>query len=232
MLSAGEREQAWAMVEMFHRLAPGYDRGNRLVSLGGDLRWRRRAAAEALNCRSGRVLDLATGTGDMASALERLGGRVVGIDLSPSMLAIARAKVARGTVLLLGHVLRLPFKANSFDAITIAFALRDIPNLPDTFRECYRVLRSGGRLVCLELSHPCRGVAFFYRLYMERVMPLLGRRVGARGTDYNFLARSAAAFPSARWLAGLMEAGGFGGVGFRRLALGAVAIHWGCKDCA
>lgn len=220
------------MAGMFHRLAPGYDRANRIISLGSDLRWRRQAAAETLNGRPGLVLDLATGTGDMALAVERRGGRVVGIDLSPSMLSIARSKVSRNTALLLGYVLKLPFKDDSFDAVSIAFALRDIPNLPETFYECHRVLRPGGRLVCLELSHPRRGVAFFYHLYMDMVMPVLGRWAGARGTDYRFLSRSAAVFPRASWLAGLLESAGFRRVGFRRLALGAVAIHWGCKDYA
>jgi demethylmenaquinone methyltransferase/2-methoxy-6-polyprenyl-1,4-benzoquinol methylase len=219
------------MVDMFHRLAPGYDRVNRFISLGGDLRWRRRAAAEALKGQPGLVLDLATGTGEMAKALERQGCTVVGLDLCPSMMALARSKVGRWAALLQGHALELPFKGESFDAVSIAFALRDLPNLPGVFNECYRVLRLGGRLICLELSQPHRYIgAMLYRFYMNRVVPALGRRLGGEWPDYQFLSRSASGFLAAPGLARLLEAAGFRRVHFRRLALGAVAIHCGCKE--
>ncbi|MDP6101480.1 MAG: ubiquinone/menaquinone biosynthesis methyltransferase [Dehalococcoidia bacterium] len=218
------------MAEMFRHLAPSYDRINRVISLGGDLRWRRWAADEAMRSKPGLVLDLATGTGKMAKAVQLRGGKVVAVDLSPGMLDIARKKECGATTLLLGHVLKLPFQDNSFDALTIAFALRDFPGLAGPFRECYRVLRPGGKLVCLELSRPRRWAALLHHLYMKRAVPTIGWWLGGRAKDYRFLPHSVAHFPAAPELARLLESAGFRQVHFRRLAAGAVAIHCGCKE--
>ncbi|MDP6348062.1 MAG: ubiquinone/menaquinone biosynthesis methyltransferase [Dehalococcoidia bacterium] len=218
------------MMEMFRHLAPSYDRINRFISLGGDLRWRQRAADEAMKSRPALLLDLATGTGKMAQAVQRKGGKVVAVDLSPSMLDIAATKAGKGTALLLGHVLKLPFQDDSFDALTIAFALRDFPGLAGPFREGYRVLRPGGKLVCVELSQPQRWAALFHHLYMNRAVPAIGRWLGGRARDYMFLQHSVASFPTAPELARVLESVGFRQVRFRRLAAGAVAIHYGCKS--
>jgi demethylmenaquinone methyltransferase/2-methoxy-6-polyprenyl-1,4-benzoquinol methylase len=218
------------MTEMFRHLAPSYDRINRFISLGGDLRWRQWAADEAMRSKPALLLDMATGTGKMAQAVQRRGGKVVAVDLSPNMLAIARKKTSKATPLLLGHVLKLPFQDDSFDALTIAFALRDFPGLAGPFREGYRVLKPGGKLVCVELSQPKRWAALFHLLYMNRAVPAIGRWLGGRARDYRFLSHSAAIFPTASELARVLESAGFRQVRFRRLAAGALAIHYGCKD--
>ncbi len=165
------RTKAERVQAMFARLVAGYDRMNRVMTLGLDLGWRR-AAARALAPSGRTVLDLGTGTGDLA--LARLGPRrVVGVDFVEGMLGVAREKCRRAGVgprvdLVVGDALHLPFPDASFDALVNGFLLRNVADLPACFGEMARVLTPGGRLVCLELTHPPRLIAPFLRRFVVR----------------------------------------------------------------
>jgi demethylmenaquinone methyltransferase/2-methoxy-6-polyprenyl-1,4-benzoquinol methylase len=210
---------------MFDRIAPVYDAMNRVMTVGLDLRWRRLAAGAAV--RPGdRVLDAACGTGDLALADARAGaGQVVGLDFSEPMLARARRK---GPELewLRGDVLAMPFADSSFDAATVGFGIRNVADLELGLKELRRVLRPGGRLAILEITHPRGLLRPFYSLWFDRVVPLLGR-VLPGGAAYAYLPASVRRFPPAEELAELMRAAGFAEVRFRRLGGSIVALHVG-----
>jgi demethylmenaquinone methyltransferase/2-methoxy-6-polyprenyl-1,4-benzoquinol methylase len=202
---------------MFDAVAPVYDLVNRIVSFGVDGRWRR-AAVRALAADGGRprhVLDVATGTADLAIAAARAyaGSRVVGVDPSAVMLAKGREKVARarleGRVALAeGDARALAFPDDTFDAAAIAFGIRNVPDRPRALAEMRRVVRPGGRVVVLELGEPTGGITgFFARLHVHRVIPGVGH-LFARGRAYRYLAKSIEAFPSPpAFAASMVEAG-------------------------
>jgi demethylmenaquinone methyltransferase / 2-methoxy-6-polyprenyl-1,4-benzoquinol methylase len=217
---------------MFDRIAPVYDRMNTVMTFGADGGWRR-AAVRAANLRPGdRAVDAACGTGKLTAALAELVGpfgRVVGVDLSPQMVELARASQADLVQLdfQVGNALALPFEAGTFDAATIGFGLRNLADFGAGFRELARVVRPGGRVVCLELSVP--RPRWWGRLYhgtFRRVAPLLGAAFGQREA-YRYLPTSLDGFPEPRHLAGTMQAAGLADVSFRRLGLGSVALHVG-----
>lgn len=230
MLSGGERAQAETMEAMFRRIAPCYDRVNRVISLGQDKAWRRRALAAMGPRPQGVYLDLACGSGEFTLALAAVGGRAVGLDLCSPMLRRAGAKARRdgiggGCRWLVGHALCLPFRPEAFDGVTIGFALRNIPNLPRLFQECHRVLKPGGRLVCLELGWGEEGrVGSIYRLYLFHLVPALGRWLSGDGDAYRYLPRSLLPFLRPTQLARLVAQAGFPGVSCRPLSGGAVVL--------
>ncbi len=217
---------------MFNDIAPVYDRMNTLMTLGSDRRWRRQAV-EATSLAAGEsVIDVACGTGKLSVALsERVGpfGRVLGVDLSPAMVTLARQ--AHPDLVQLefqvGNALHLPAEDGEFDAATIAFGLRNLADFEAGFRELRRVVRPGGRVVCLELSVPRpRAWGHIYHALFRRAAPLLGS-LFRRRSAYAYLPQSLAGFPQPEQLAATMRRAGLTEVGFRRLALGAVAIHRG-----
>jgi len=217
---------------MFDAIAPVYDRVNTLMTGGLDGRWRRSAVKAARLSRGNRALDVACGTGKLTAALSRAvgpGGGVVGVDLSPEMLVEARRAFGDlpGVEFVLGNALALPVDDNSFDAATIAFGLRNLASFEDGFREMARVVRSGGRVVCLELSVPPRRL--LGRLY-SGVFRISAPAMGAifrKRAAYAYLPHSLEDFPAAEELAATMERAGLRDVTFRRLAFGAVALHVG-----
>lgn len=229
-----ESTQARYIRQLFSQISPYYDRVNRVISLGQDRPWRRLAASLA-EPKEGKVfLDLATGTGEMALELARKGSQVIALDLCPSMVARGMAKrqrLGQGRVqFLLGHCLALPFPESTFHGSTIGFALRDLPALPRVLQELYRVLRPGGKLVCLELTHPTSPlVSPLAQFYLFRLVPWMGRGLGGDREAYRYFPHSLVAFPRAAELAGMMKESGFTGVGYRQLGLGVAAVHWGCK---
>ncbi len=216
---------------MFGRIAHRYDLMNALMTFGMDSRWRA-AAARAAQPAGGIALDLATGTGDLALALVGAGARrVAGVDFSLEMLARAQAKVAgshdhQGRIgLLAGDALRLPFADEAFDCATNGFLLRNVVDLPATFSELWRVLKPGGRLVCLEITHPPAALAPLFRLYLEGAVPIVGGLVSGDPTAYRYLPASLRPFPDSRRLAELLRDAGFSDVHYRLLGLGTVALH-------
>jgi len=209
---------------MFDRIAPVYDLMNRVMTVGLDGRWRR-LAAEAVVRPGDRVLDACCGTGDLALAAERAGGRVVGLDFSERMLERARRK-SPSVEWVRGDLLELPFEDASFDAATVGFGVRNVADLERSLRELRRVLRPGGRLGILEITTPRGPLRLFYRLWFDAIVPLLGKLLRG-GSAYTYLPASVRRFPGPEELAALLERAGFGGVSFRLLAGGIVALHTG-----
>ena len=214
-----------AVRTMFDRISPVYDAMNRTMTLGLDRRWRR-AAAEAVVRYGDRVLDACCGTGDLAiAAKEAGGGSVTGLDFSLRMLERARAK-SREIEWVQGDLLALPFDDASFDAATVGFGVRNLDNLDLGLAELRRVLRPGGRLAILEITQPRGVLAPFYRLWFDRLVPLLGR-VLPGGSAYTYLPASVRRFPGPEDLAALLREAGFEDVRWRLFAGSIVALHTG-----
>lgn len=218
---------------MFNRIVPRYDLMNRIMTGGRDAAWRKMVAGRVCVDTPSLVLDVATGTGDLAFALRDAGTpKVVGVDFSEDMIVTAVEKAVRerrtGVSFLVGDALRLPFADGAFDACTIGFGLRNMVNFEAALWEMRRVLRPGGRFVCLEMTpfqRPILGPLF--RFYFEQGVPLVGGLLSGDLKAYRYLPRSVAVFPTAHQLAGLMHTVGFADVEYQILGFGAVAIHTG-----
>jgi len=209
---------------MFDRIAPVYDAMNRVMTAGLDRRWRAITVEETVR-HGDRVLDACCGTGDLAIAARERGATVVGLDFSERMLDRARQK--DGAIeWVQGDVLALPFEDGSFDAVTVGFGVRNVADLEAGVRELRRVLRDGGRLGILEITTPRGALAPFYRVWFDRIVPLLGK-VLPGGDAYTYLPASVRRFPPPAELAALLERGGFAAVRFRLFAGGIVALHVG-----
>jgi demethylmenaquinone methyltransferase / 2-methoxy-6-polyprenyl-1,4-benzoquinol methylase len=209
---------------MFDRIAPVYDAMNRTMTAGLDQRWRR-ATARAVVRPGDSVLDACCGTGDLAVAAAREGGRVTGLDFSERMLERARRK-APALEWVEGDLLSLPFAEGSFDAATVGFGVRNVEDLELGLAELRRVLRPGGRVGVLEITQPRGALRPFYRLWFDRIVPLLGR-VLPGGSAYTYLPASVRRFPGPDELVRLLEQAGFGDVRYRTFAAGIVALHTG-----
>jgi demethylmenaquinone methyltransferase/2-methoxy-6-polyprenyl-1,4-benzoquinol methylase len=237
---------------MFDRIAGVYDLMNTAMTAGLHHRWRALAAERAAVGPGSRVLDVATGTGDLAIELARRvapGGEVLGSDFAEGMLARARAKAnARRTPVTpsfeWGDALALPYAEDSFDAATVGFGARNFDDLAAGLREMVRVVRPGGRVVVLEITTPTRPpLSLFYGIWFDRMVPAIGRLAGAassllsRSSDaregasvadaYTYLPNSVKRFPSPEGLAAEMQRAGLSEIRYRLLAGGIVAIHAG-----
>jgi len=224
---------------MFSAIAPTYDLLNRLLSCGQDIYWRK-AAVDRLEPASGQeLLDVATGTGDVALEIgRRMPGalQVIGVDFSLPMLERAKVKILRRglekTVRLeQGCGENLPFRNNRFDGVTCAFGIRNYGNVVLGLREMYRVLRGEGKVVILEFSLPSNSLLrSLYTFYFERVLPGLGKIVSRHDTAYSYLPRSVSGFPSRDGFAKMMEETGFENVAYRDLTFGIVTLYSGIKN--
>lgn len=211
---------------MFDRISPVYDFMNHAMTAGLDRRWRR-LAADTVVRPGDTVLDACCGTGDLAIAAERAGGRVTGLDFSEQMLVRARGK-SDSVEWVLGDVTALPFDSASFDAVTVGFGIRNVPNLDAGLVELARVLRSGGRVACLEITRPEGMVKPFFRLWFDGLVPLAGK-VLPGGRAYSYLPASVRRFPGPSDLAAAFGRAGFDGVGWKLMGGGIVALHVGTK---
>ncbi len=215
-----------AISAMFGRVAARYDLMNHVMGGGLDLYWRRRLVRAVAAQRPARVLDLATGSGDVLLALQRHRAyteSAVGADFCLPMLRRARAKKARN--LLVGDGLHLPFRAVSFDAVTIAWGLRNFADRLAGLREMRRVLRPGGRAYVLEFSHPAAWLSPLYFWYMRDVMPKYAQFITPERGAYEYLGDSIRAFPRQPELAAMMLQAGFSSSRWTNLSLGIVALH-------
>jgi demethylmenaquinone methyltransferase / 2-methoxy-6-polyprenyl-1,4-benzoquinol methylase len=211
-----------AVRTMFDRIAPVYDAMNRVMTMGLDRRWRR-LTAEAVVQRGNEVLDACCGTGDLAVAAERAGGRVTGVDFSERMLDRARPKSA-AVSWVRADVLAMPFQEGSFDAVTVGFGIRNVEDLEAVLRELARVVRRGGRLGCLEITRPRGLLRPFFRLWFDGLVPLAGKLLPG-GAAYSYLPASVRRFPGPEDLADAMRRAGFDDVDWRLLGGGIVALH-------
>jgi demethylmenaquinone methyltransferase/2-methoxy-6-polyprenyl-1,4-benzoquinol methylase len=231
--------------EMFSDIAPRYDLLNHVLSLNIDRRWRRRVVRELAISPSDRILDVCTGTADLALELvqhvrSEAGGGVVGSDFCAEMVAIGeRKRQERGESrlsLLVADTLDLPFPSASFDAVTVAFGIRNVVDLDAGLAEMARVLRPGGRMAILEFTaSQNRWVRGAYRLYFHRVLPRIGAWISRHPTGaraYRYLPESVDRFPGPAELARRMEAAGIDGVRCLPLTFGVAAIHIGRRSAA
>jgi demethylmenaquinone methyltransferase/2-methoxy-6-polyprenyl-1,4-benzoquinol methylase len=212
--------------QMFSRIADRYDLANHFLSAGCDFHWRKRAAEIVAGWNPPCVLDLATGSGDLALALQRRLTRaeITGADFSPEMLVLARAKGVRRTVK--ADALQLPFAAQSFDAVTVAFGLRNMRDWAAALREMRRVLTSSGHLLVLDFSLPRhRLLRAVYRVYLHKLVPRLCALLTRNKTAYEYLGASIENFPSGRAMCELVNANGFSGATAEPLTGGIVNIY-------
>ena len=224
---------------MFARIAAGYDRVNRVMTFGLDQGWRQHVVAAVAPPVGGRALDVGTGTGDFLPQLAAWSrnGFSVGVDFTLPMMVAGQSKLVelgpQQAAFVGGDALRLPFPADSFDAITTGFMLRNVTDIAQAFREMHRVARPGGVMACLEVARPRNPlVRLGHRLYFEGVVPWIGQLLGGDRRAYTYLPQSARAFPTPERLAELMRDAGWHHVTYRRYGLGAVAIHVGAKLAA
>ncbi len=218
---------------MFASIAPHYDVMNRLMTLGLDRAWRREVVRRAALAAGQRLLDLGAGTGDIAlAALRREPALLaVGADFTPEMMTAGRARPeGRHVRWVVADALHLPFAGSAFDAVASGYLMRNVADLPRALAEQNRVLRSGGRFVCLDTTPPRRNLLRpFIRFHLHVTIPLAGRIISRSSSAYTYLPDSTESFETAEALAEEMGAAGFREVGFVRRMLGTMAIHWGVK---
>jgi demethylmenaquinone methyltransferase/2-methoxy-6-polyprenyl-1,4-benzoquinol methylase len=226
-------DRARYVQSMFGRIAGRYDLMNRLMTAGQDVRWRRLVLDRAALAPGARLLDLGTGTGDLAfEALRRDPGlRVVGGDFTLPMMRVGQARPAGPRVGWGGlDALHLPFPDAVFDAVTSGYLMRNVVDVRRAWAEQYRVLKPGGRVVCLDTTPPPRGpLRPFIHFHLHVVIPALGRLITGASDAYTYLPDSTEGFLPAERLAERMAEAGFREVGFQRLMFGTMALHWGTR---
>lgn len=215
-----------AVEAMFDRIAPRYDRLNRVISLGQDRRWRRHAVA-ALHLAPGtRVLDVGCGTGDLCDVLTATGYRAIGVDISEGMLAAAHTYAP----LVRADALTLPAPDAAVDGVVSGFALRNFVDLNQFLRECARVLRPGGRFAALETAEPKTPLLRAgHHVWFRQIVPFLGARLSSDPDAYRYLPRSSAYLPPTDELLALVGAAGFAAVMRRTFTAGAVQLITGTR---
>lgn len=221
---------------MFDNISRKYDFLNHSLSLGIDRSWRRKTINALKDIAPKRILDVATGTGDLAIDAMRLKPEeVVGVDISEGMLAIAKEKVSKKGLdkwikLQIADCEDLQFPDNSFDALTCAFGVRNFENLKKGLEEMGRVVRPGGKVAIVELSRPdVFPIKQLYHLYFRHILPLLGKSVSKDKNAYSYLPESVAAFPEPSAFCQLLEESGFEAVKANRLTLGISTLYVGIK---
>ncbi len=219
--------------QMFDSIAPAYDFMNRAMTLGIDKLWRKRAVGLLSGSKPADILDIATGTGDLAVTLARKFPHAVvtGVDLSENMICVGRRKIERMGLqnrvkLMAADCLKLPFPDASADLITVAYGVRNFADIPAGYREMRRVLRPGGMLCVIELSTPSSPlVKPFYRLYTSTIIPMLGRLVSKDTRAYSYLPESIAAAPQRRQMCEIIESAGFTGARWRSYTFGVCCVY-------
>lgn len=235
--SGDSRDKTSQVEAMFDSIAPAYDFMNSAMSFGLHRRWLRKAIGEAAEGDPAKILDVATGTADVAIALSRRlpDASVTGIDLSEGMLEVGRRKVSKAGLderieLRQADCLHLPMADGTYDCVTVAYGVRNFEHLLEGYREMARVLRKGGRIVVIELSTPKSAfVKPFYKFYTRCVIPVVGRMVSKDVRAYSYLPESIAAVAQGEAMTALMEEAGFRDTKFRRLTFGVCTIYTGVR---
>jgi demethylmenaquinone methyltransferase/2-methoxy-6-polyprenyl-1,4-benzoquinol methylase len=225
------------VAEMFNDIAPRYDFLNRFLSAGIDVIWRKKALLEFKTIRPNILLDVATGTADLAIMANRMlhTEKIIGIDISEKMLAIGREKLNKAGLasqidLQSGDSEAINFTDGTFDAVTVAFGVRNFENLEKGLREIYRVLRPGGKLVVLEFSKPkTKGIQQLYTFYMGMVAPEMGKIFSSNKEAYRYLNDSVMSFPEGERFTDILKTTGFKETSCKRLSFGICSIYCGIK---
>lgn len=228
------KDRAAYVQKMFARIAPHYDLMNRLMTFGQDRRWRRWVIQKAkLPQTGGKLLDLGTGTGDLAMETCQQNPTTLPIaaDFTMEMMLAGRKRPGAGNIRwTVADALSLPFPENTFDAVISGFLLRNVVDLPQALREQYRLIKPGGRIVSLDTTRPKKTpLTPLVRFYMHKIIPFLGRMVSGHREAYVYLPNTSEKFVSAEQLTTAFIDAGFGTVGFERVNFGTIAIHWGEK---
>ncbi len=222
-----------AVQKMFDDIAPNYDLMNRVMTMGQDQGWRRFVVEKAGDPGSGRVLDLATGTGDIAALMETQypGGKHLGADFSLNMLREAKKRFADQAIeWQASDANYLPYRDNSFESVTFGYLLRNVDDSLVVLQEIHRVLKPGGRVVCLDTTPPANNILYpFIRFYFRFGIPLLGRFIASDEAAYSYLTGSTMGFHKAEELAVIFKEAGFTGVEYKKFMMGTIGIHWGQK---
>lgn len=219
--------------DMFDSIAPAYDFMNRAMTMGIDKLWRRRTMKAVKDMAPAKILDVATGTGDLAIAMAKAipGARITGIDLSEGMLAVGRGKVNHESLadrveFMQADCLALPMPDNTYDCVTVAYGVRNFERLAEGYREMLRVLRPGGMLAVLELSTPTSPlVRPFYRLYTRGIIPLAGRLISKDTRAYSYLPESIAAVAQGDDMLDIARGAGFTDTAFRPMTFGTCTLY-------
>jgi len=229
----GKKEQ---VTQMFDTISKNYDGLNRVISFGIDVKWRKRVVAILKRKSPKNILDIASGTGDLAINLVKTGAeKVIGLDISPGMLEVGKQKVSQknldGNVeMVLGDSENLPFEENSFDAITVAFGVRNFETLEKGLKEILRVLKPDGTFVVLETSVPTRfPFKQGYRFYTKYILPAIGRLFSKDASAYAYLCESASIFPHGEDFNNILRKTGFIGVENRPQTFGVASIYVATK---
>ncbi len=218
---------------MFDAIAGRYDLMNRVMTMGQDQKWRRFVVETAGDPGQGWVLDLATGTGDIAALASHChpGARVLGADFSQNMLGEAKKRfIDRPILWQVCDANALPFADNVFEAVTFGYLLRNVDDAVHVLTEVRRVLKPGGRVVCLDTTPPAKNLLYpFIRLYLKFGIPLLGRMIADDEAAYSYLTGSTMDFYTAEALAEAFRQAGLREVGYKKFMLGTIGVHWGKK---
>lgn len=232
-MSSNIKPQTEEVKQMFDDIAPTYDRLNHILSLSIDKIWRRRVVRAVRRLGAKQILDIATGTGDLAIAMARKikDATICGADLSPEMLAVAKAKVSKANLaerisLMEGNAEHLPLADTSVDAVTIAFGIRNFENKENCLRELRRIIRADGHLVILEFSNPKnRLIGWCYRLYSHNILPWIGSLISSNRSAYEYLPASVDSFPNPDKFSQMIESAGFKMVKRRSQSFGIAQIY-------
>lgn len=232
-----ERSKTQQVKEMFDSIAPAYDFMNRMMTFGIDKLWRARAVKMLRRHSPRHILDVATGTGDLALLLHRKLNpqRLTGIDLSPNMIARAQSKARDAGIedkvsFMTSDCLALPFGAETFDCITVAYGVRNFEHLDAGYREMYRVMKPGAVLCVIELSTPTSSAVLpLYKFYTRRIIPTIGRLVSHDVRAYSYLPESIAAVPQGNAMLELLREAGFSQCSFTPLTFGTCTIYMAIK---
>jgi demethylmenaquinone methyltransferase/2-methoxy-6-polyprenyl-1,4-benzoquinol methylase len=232
-LNKGKKDQ---VALMFNNIARKYDFLNHSLSMGIDKLWRKKAVKLLQSIQPKELLDIATGTGDFALACLKLNpDKVTGIDISTEMLAVGREKIAKKNLqhkieLFEGDSENIQFADNSFDAITVAFGVRNFENLEKGLQEMNRVVRPGGKVVILEFSKPKKfPVKQFYNFYFFNILPFWGKMVSKDSSAYTYLPESVGAFPDGEDFLSIYKSCGFENAEQIKLSFGIASIYIGTK---
>ncbi len=219
--------------EMFARIASNYDRLNTLMSMGQDRRWHQDALTLCNIPATGSLLDVGTGTGAVARSARTMypGAEVVATDFTWEMLQAGQGKLTSPPIrYALGDAFELPFDDNQFDAVITSFVMRNVVDRQEAFVEQVRVIKPGGRVVCLETSPPhISALGPLFRIYFFRIVPIMGDLLAGERSAYSYLPASTVEFPAPQALARIMEQAGLRNVIYRSLMFNSVAIHVGTK---